>query len=100
MPGFMNFLPKFNQLDKGTIKFITGSRAKAEYSYEDDNSFKLTRPSLPGKPLHLTDFESVKFIAPGPLGAKAIVKCTFKNGEEATATVNFYMLEVLSIFVN
>ncbi len=81
-----------------TIKFLTGSRAKSRFCYRN-GSFKLVWMSPSSAPLHLEDFERVEYVAPGFLNFMALVKCTFKNGEEAMATVSYLMLEALSTFI-
>ena len=81
-----------------TIKFLTGSRAKSRFWYKN-GSFKLAWSSPPGAPLQLTDFERIEYVAPGFLNFVALVRCTFKNGEEAMATVSYLMLESLSVFI-
>ena len=82
----------------GSIKFLTGSRAKAEYTYAEEDLFSLYRRSPPGKPLHLSDFKSIEVIAAGPLNLVMLAKCTFKDGEEATARVWYSIFEVIYIF--
>lgn len=82
----------------GSIKFLTGSRAKAEYTYAEENLFSLYRRSPPGKPLHLSDFKSIEVIAAGPLNLVMLAKCTFKDGEEATARVWYSIFEVIYIY--
>ena len=46
-------------LNFGSIKFLTGSRAKAEYNYTEKDLFTPVWGSTPGAPLRLTDFESI-----------------------------------------
>lgn len=81
------------------IKFLTGSRTGANLFYKN-GPFKTMWPNPPSAPLHLEDFESVKLVASGPLNLLMIVKCTFKNEEEAIAVVTYPMLQVLSKFIS
>lgn len=54
----------------------------------------------PSPPLYLEDFESVKCVTIGPFASTTLIKCTFKNGEEAMATVNYSRLESLARFIS
>ena len=46
-------------LNFGSIKFLTGSRTKAEYNYAEKDLLTSVWGSTPGAPLRLTDFESI-----------------------------------------
>ena len=74
-------------LNFGSIKFLTGSRTKAEYNYAEKDLLTSVWGSTPGAPLRLTDFESIEAVAAGPWGLPILAKCTFKDGEVAVARI-------------
>ena len=85
-------------LNLGSIKFLTGARAKAEYNYTEEDLFTPAWRSLPGPNLRLTDFESIETITTGPLGLIILAKCTFKDGEVASARVWYSIFEIIYAF--
>lgn len=85
-------------LNFGSIKFLTGSRAKAEYNYAEKDLFTPAWGSAPGAPLRLSDFESIEAVAAGPWGLLILAKCTFKDGEVAVARVWYSIFEVIYAF--
>ena len=98
MRKFTDFISRFIPTDFSYIKFLTGSRAKSGFWYKN-GSFKPMAATSPSAPLYLEDFESVKYVAHGKFAMVILVKCTFKNGEEAMASVNYSMLESLAGFI-
>ena len=92
------FLSRFNPIPTKTINFLTGSRARSAFWYKN-GSFKHLSVTPPCAPLCLEDFETVKCVSLGPFASSTLVKCTFKNGEEAMATVSYSMLESLAEFI-
>ena len=98
MYKLIDFLSRFNPIPTTTINFLTGSRAKSWFCYKN-GSFKPMKISPPCAPLYLEDFESVKFVALGRFAAYSLVKCTFKNGEEAMASVSYDMFKSLAEFI-
>ena len=98
MHRLIYLISKFIPSSFSYIRFLTGSRAKSGYWYKN-GSFKPMGDNPPGTPLRLEDFETVKYVAPGRIAQYALIKCTFKNGEEAMATVPYEMLESLAEFI-
>ena len=99
MYKFIDFLSKLSPVSFKTIKFLTGSRTESGFFYKN-GSFRPMRITPPSPPLCLEDFESVKCVSLGPFASTTLIKCTFKNGEEAMATVNYSMLESLARFIS
>ena len=98
MYKLINFLSRFNPIPTKSIIFLTGSRAKSRFFYKN-GSFRPLSITPPAAPLCLEDFESVKCVAIGPFASATLVKCTFKNGEEAMADVDYGMLKSLAEFI-
>lgn len=80
------------------ITFLTGSRMNTGYVYKNENLLKPGFRSPPGKDLHLTDFRDIRIIASSPFGLRSIVECSFTDGEQALAEVNYAALKVLEVF--
>lgn len=83
--------------DAAYIRFISGHRSNTMFYSKGENLLQPSAMNPSAAPLCFTDFKSVEVLN-SVFIRDSIIRCTFKDGEDAAATVSHSMLKVLCAF--